>query len=72
MVRCGLRRCDVDTNFCSRLSPIHEGVANALEVALSMPIAEHRKRREAMMGLQRTQDITLWYRNFLTVLRAQS
>ncbi|EIL92305.1 alpha,alpha-trehalose-phosphate synthase (UDP-forming) [Rhodanobacter spathiphylli] len=47
-----------------------EEVADALALALKMPLAERRRRWEAMMDVLRTNDITLWRRNFLGTLRA--
>ncbi|MGY3040199.1 trehalose 6-phosphate synthase [Rhodanobacter sp. TND4EL1] len=48
-----------------------EEVADALEKALHMPLAERRQRWEAMMAVLRKNDITQWRRNFLETLRAQ-
>ncbi|WP_426702219.1 alpha,alpha-trehalose-phosphate synthase (UDP-forming) [Rhodanobacter sp. Col0626] len=46
-----------------------EEVADALERALKMPLAERRERWSAMMDVLRRNDITLWRNTFLQALR---
>ncbi len=48
-----------------------EEVANALERALKMPLAERRARWSAMMAVLQKNDITLWRTNFLQALRRE-
>jgi trehalose 6-phosphate synthase len=45
-----------------------EEVADALERALKMPLAERRERWNAMMAVLRKNDITLWRNTFLQAL----
>lgn len=45
-----------------------QGVANAIESALSMPLAERRERHAQMMEVLRRQDIHAWHRGFIDVL----
>ncbi len=47
-----------------------EEVADALQRALNMPLAERRQRWESMMTVLRTNDITRWRNNFLQALAA--
>ncbi|MEO7068409.1 MAG: alpha,alpha-trehalose-phosphate synthase (UDP-forming) [Rhodanobacter sp.] len=49
-----------------------EEVADALERALTMPLAERRARWLAMMALLEKNDITLWRTNFLQALRREA
>ena len=46
-----------------------EEVADALERALKMPLAERRERWSAMMDVLRRNDITAWRNAFLQALR---
>jgi trehalose 6-phosphate synthase len=46
-----------------------EEVADALEMALAMPVEERRMRWRAMMEVLERQDITAWRRSFLAALR---
>jgi len=46
-----------------------EEVADALELALAMPLEERRQRWRAMMDVLERQDITAWRRSFLAALR---
>ncbi|HZH27742.1 MAG TPA: alpha,alpha-trehalose-phosphate synthase (UDP-forming) [Azospirillaceae bacterium] len=45
-----------------------EGVADALERALSMPLEERQKRHAAMMRVLSRNDITAWRKTFIEVL----
>ena len=47
-----------------------EEVADALEQALRMPLAERRRRWKGMMEVLRSNDITHWRTSFLQALRA--
>ncbi|WP_426688609.1 alpha,alpha-trehalose-phosphate synthase (UDP-forming) [Rhodanobacter ginsengiterrae] len=49
-----------------------EEVADALQTALNMPLAERRERWRSMMDTLQKNDITQWRSNFLQTLRAQS
>jgi trehalose 6-phosphate synthase len=46
-----------------------EEVADALELALAMPLEERRQRWRAMMDVLEQQDITAWRRSFVAALR---
>ena len=46
-----------------------DGVADAIAVALAMPLAERLERWQAMMALLQANDITTWRRNYLDALR---
>ena len=46
-----------------------EEVADALELALAMPLEERRQRWRAMMDVLERQDITAWRRSFVAALR---
>ena len=46
-----------------------EEVADALEMALAMPLEERRQRWRAMMDVLEQQDITAWRRSFVAALR---
>ncbi|MGO4703456.1 alpha,alpha-trehalose-phosphate synthase (UDP-forming) [Dyella sp. 2RAB6] len=46
-----------------------EEVADALEIALAMPLEERKARWRAMMDVLERQDITAWRRSFLQALR---
>ena len=46
-----------------------EEVADALELALAMPLEERRQRWRAMMDVLERQDITAWRRSFVATLR---
>jgi len=48
-----------------------EEVADALQRALDMPLAERRRRWKAMMAVLRTNDITAWRTSFLDALRSE-
>lgn len=48
-----------------------EEVADALEMALNMPLAERRERWDSMMAVLHKNNITTWRKNFLGALRAQ-
>jgi trehalose 6-phosphate synthase len=45
-----------------------DGVAEALEHALSMPLAERRQRWRAMMDVLEKRDIGAWRRDYLDAL----
>ncbi|WP_440997279.1 alpha,alpha-trehalose-phosphate synthase (UDP-forming) [Arhodomonas sp. SL1] len=45
-------------------------IAEALEQALSMPLAERRERHQAMLGRLRASDLRDWHGRFLTALDA--
>jgi trehalose 6-phosphate synthase len=45
-----------------------EEVADALQQALAMPLAERRRRWNAMMAVLRKNDITAWCNAFLQAL----
>jgi trehalose 6-phosphate synthase len=47
-----------------------DGVAEAIEQALSMPLEERKERWEAMMDQLRRQDITAWRESFLATVAA--
>jgi len=47
-----------------------DAVAEAMQKAISMPLAERRRRREAMMKTLRAYDIHAWRRHFLARLAA--
>jgi trehalose 6-phosphate synthase len=47
-----------------------DGVAEAIERALSMPLQERRERWEAMMDRMRRQDITAWRESFVSTVMA--
>jgi trehalose 6-phosphate synthase len=46
------------------------GVAEALQTALWMPLAQRRERYEAMMQVLRTNDIHAWHQRFIAALQA--
>jgi trehalose 6-phosphate synthase len=46
------------------------GVAQALQVALSMPLSERRERHRAMMTTIRHNDIHAWHGNFVAELES--
>jgi trehalose 6-phosphate synthase len=48
----------------------HDAVADAMNVALSMPLAERRDRHQAMLEILRRNDIHAWRRNFIDALLA--
>jgi trehalose 6-phosphate synthase len=45
-----------------------QAVADALQAALSMPLAERRERHEVMLGVLRAHDIHAWHRGFIARL----
>ena len=47
-----------------------DGVAEAIEQALSMPLEERKERWEAMMDQLRRQDITAWRESFVATVAA--
>ncbi|HEX6103691.1 MAG TPA: alpha,alpha-trehalose-phosphate synthase (UDP-forming) [Alphaproteobacteria bacterium] len=47
-----------------------DGVAEAIEQALSMPLEERKERWEAMMDQLRRQDITAWRESFVATIDA--
>ena len=47
-----------------------DGVAEAIERGLSMPLEERRERWEAMMDRLRRQDVTAWRESFVAALSA--
>ncbi|MFC3551586.1 alpha,alpha-trehalose-phosphate synthase (UDP-forming) [Lysobacter cavernae] len=48
-----------------------DGVADAIALAMEMPLAERRERWQTMMTWLRTHDITAWRRSFLAALREE-
>ncbi|MFN4088221.1 MAG: alpha,alpha-trehalose-phosphate synthase (UDP-forming) [Alphaproteobacteria bacterium] len=48
----------------------YEGVADALQRALDMPVGERRERWEEMIALLRRNDITAWRRHYIETLEA--
>jgi len=46
------------------------GVAQAVEAALAMPLAERQARHTAMLATLRAHDLKAWYTNFLAALSA--
>ncbi|GAB3363254.1 alpha,alpha-trehalose-phosphate synthase (UDP-forming) [Lysobacter rhizosphaerae] len=47
-----------------------DGVADAIAIAVAMPLEERRERWQAMMRRLRHHDITAWRQHFLATLRA--
>lgn len=50
----------------------HDAVADAMNVAINMPLAERRDRHQAMLEVLRRNDIHAWRRNFTAALLATS
>ena len=48
------------------------GIANAIDRALNMPLAERRERHQAMMTTLRQNDVHAWHDRFLAALAATS
>jgi trehalose 6-phosphate synthase len=45
------------------------GLADAMQAALSMPLAERRERHVGMMDVIRRNDVTAWHRRFIETLK---